>query len=634
MAGSNNPSLASCDSRRLLYMSKYGNLKYSLQSQLALHCGRPEFSRSFSEPTTHLHSVKPVGTREKSRFSPNREALLHVWGSEELIDTSEKVDFLPFATFAITAVQILLFILEWAMYGLSPIGLSLQSRYLETVLMPNQTTSEVCFVELENQMIGPRQADLIRFGALYPPCMRFDPGLNEAVVERQRVVDRSSGCCVNEANHTCHQTSNSACGAKGFQWLNHRRQNTKHPSLTSVPSTNIIHSQGDNVTAEYPAGPVCGLDPDYCLKPHSSDSMPWSEDITEWPICEHVTNASEVSTFVQHMECRVIGRPCCFGIRGECIVTTREHCEFMHGFFNPKASLCSQVNCLKRVCGMANFMNKQYPDQYFRLVTSLFVHSGLIPLVITIVLQLTFMLNLERLSGFWKISMVYLLSGCLGNLVAGYFLPYQVGTGPTPSLMGLAGFRAVCYFFYSGPLCEPRQIRRHSNSQGSGLGLRRKMRLNRLRKRSSAFHLLKVGLCKNVLLVLGLFICGFLPWVDNFAHLAGFISGMMLAFVMLPYRNMCVYTRRSLSEGSPRDISPSRQAPSSEDSDKCRFPIEIVCSVLWMCLFLGWLCLFVFGPILSCAWCNYFTCIPLAPNLCDGFRVNVSQRTPCVPDSL
>ncbi|KAF7257160.1 hypothetical protein EG68_06196 [Paragonimus skrjabini miyazakii] len=200
--------------------------------------------------------------------------------------------------------------------------------------------------------------------------------------------------------------------------------------------------------------------------------------------------------------------------------------------------------------------------------------------------------------------------------------------------MGLAGFRAVCYFFYSGPLCEPHQIKRHSNPQGSGLGLRRKIRLNRLRKRSSAFHLLKVGLCKNVLLVFGLFICGFLPWVDNFAHLAGFISGMMLAFVMLPYRNMCVCTRRSFSEGSPRDISPSRQAPNFEDSDKCRFPIEIVCSVLWMCLFLGWLCLFVFGPILSCTRCNYFTCIPLAPNLCDGFRVNVSQRTPCVPESL
>ncbi|KAA3679336.1 uncharacterized protein DEA37_0005516 [Paragonimus westermani] len=587
MAGSNNPSLASCDSRRLLYMSKYGNLKYSLQSQLALHCGRPEFddrvslavfpSRLLTYILSNLRAEELFFTLsvEKSRFSPYREALLHVWGSEELIDTSEKVDFLPFATFAITAVQILLFILEWTIYGLSPIGLSLQSRYLETVPMPNQTTSEVCFAEPENQMIGPRQADLIRFGALYPPCMRFDPGLNEAVVERQRVVDRSSGCCISEANHTCHQTSSSVCRATGFQWLNHRRQDTKHSSVTDVLTTNIVHSQGDHVTAEYPTGPVCGLDPDYCLKPHSSDSMPWSEDITEWP-----------------------------------------------------------VNCLKQVCGMANFMNKQYPDQYFRLVTSLFVHSGLIPLVVTIVLQLTFMLNLERLSGFWKISMVYLLSGCFGNLVAGYFLPYQVGTGPTPALMGLAGFRAVCYFFYSGPLCEQCQIRRHSNIQDSGLRLRRKIRLKGLPKRSSALRLLKVGLCKNVLLVLGLFVCGFLPWVDNFAHLAGFISGVMLAFVMLPYRNMCVYTHRSLSGGSPRDISPSRQTPNSENSDKCRFPIEIVCSVLWMCLFLGWLFLFVFGPILNCAWCNYFTCIPLAPNLCDGFHVNVSQRTPCVPESL
>ena len=44
-----------------------------------------------------------------------------------------------------------------------------------------------------------------------------------------------------------------------------------------------------------------------------------------------------------HMFCEVIGRPCCIGVQGQCIITTAEHCNFMRGYYHNGASLCSQV---------------------------------------------------------------------------------------------------------------------------------------------------------------------------------------------------------------------------------------------------------------------------------------------------
>ncbi len=52
----------------------------------------------------------------------------------------------------------------------------------------------------------------------------------------------------------------------------------------------------------------------------------------------------------RHLNCEIRGRPCCFGIQGECAITTRQHCDFLRGHFHEEATLCSQV-CVC-VCGV------------------------------------------------------------------------------------------------------------------------------------------------------------------------------------------------------------------------------------------------------------------------------------------
>ena len=97
------------------------------------------------------------------------------------------------------------------------------------------------------------------------------------------------------------------------------------------------------------SGSVCGLDPEYC---NDIESNKWPDDITKWPICEKPTAVfNSLIKKSEHMYCEIIGRPCCVGIQGECVITTGEHCSLMRGFFHENANLCSQVDCMQDVCG-------------------------------------------------------------------------------------------------------------------------------------------------------------------------------------------------------------------------------------------------------------------------------------------
>lgn len=141
---------------------------------------------------------------------------------------------------------------------------------------------------------------------------------------------------------------------------------------------------------------MCGLDPKFCDAPASVAPYEWPDDITKWPICRKINPFSERfrSNFEQqgsnddypvgrykdkmaeHMVCEVIGHPCCIGIHGMCRITTKEYCDFVHGYFHEEASLCSQVECLHDVCGMMPFFHPEWPDQFYRLFTTIFLHAG------------------------------------------------------------------------------------------------------------------------------------------------------------------------------------------------------------------------------------------------------------------
>ncbi|KAK6170344.1 hypothetical protein SNE40_018757 [Patella caerulea] len=462
----------------------------------------------------------------------------------------EMDDHRPYFTYWVTFVQIVIFIVSVSVYGIAPIGID-TTDYYETVTMPNLAIQRVAHRERDNLWLGPRQADLIHLGAKYTPCMRFDENLNDAL-QLDVAEERNSACCVRNDGSGCAQMTKSRC--------------------SSILSTfeKWSYADGNPGPDNRTSGTVCGQDPRYCAKPVSVEPFLWPDDITKWPVCEEVNtpNVSLASTEIQHMSCEVVGHPCCHGIQGECIITTREHCDLIRGYYHDDKFLCSQVDCLSQICGMITFYNKGLPDQVYRLWTSLFLHGGLFHLIITIIFQWFIMRDVEKLSGAIRIAFVYLGSGIAGNLASSIFLPYQVEAGPSGSQFGILACLFVEVFqswqMYKRPF---------------------------------------VALLRLLIPVLFLFILGLLPWFDNWAHLFGFIFGLLIAFVFMPYLSFGKFDRK-------------------------RKIIGIVISLcVTLILYVLLIILLYIIPIRDCEACQYFNCIPFTSDFCENMGVSIKRNS-------
>ncbi|KAG5881153.1 hypothetical protein JTB14_034282 [Gonioctena quinquepunctata] len=299
------------------------------------------------------------------------------------------------------------------------------------------------------------------------------------------------------------------------------------------------------------SGSVCGLDPKFCDAPASK--------------------TSPKDKLAEHMVCEVIGHPCCIGIHGQCRIVTREYCDFVRGTFHEEASLCSQVSCLNDVCGMLPFYFPDVPDQFYRLWTSLFLHAGILQLFITILIQYFLMRDLEKLTGSLRIGIIYIGSGVAGNLASAIFVPYRADVGPSGSQFGLLACLIV-------EVLNAWPMLKHPNQ----------------------------ALCKLLSITLALFLIGLLPWVDNYAHLFGFVFGFLLSYAFLPFISFGTYDRH-----------------------KKVFLIWVCLAAAWI-LFICLVLLFYIIPVYDCKICSYFNCLPITRDFCASQNINFKKEEPIV----
>ncbi|CAM9697321.1 unnamed protein product [Bubo scandiacus] len=447
----------------------------------------------------------------------------------------------PYFTYWITFVHILITLLVIGTYGIAPIGFT-QHVTTELVLRNKGVYESVKYIQQENFWIGPSSIDLIHLGAKFSPCIRKDRQV-ERLIQRERDRERGSGCCVQNDNSGCIQTLPQDCSETLATFI-------KWPG-TNAPAV----GSGEKRTS----GAVCHQDPRTCEEPASNPPHVWPDDITKWPICTYETQTNH--TGFAHMDCQIKGRPCCIGTKGSCEITTREYCEFMHGYFHEEATLCSQVHCLDEVCGLLPFLNPEVPDQFYRLWLSLFLHAGIIHCLVSVTFQMTVLRDLEKLAGWHRISIIFILSGITGNLASAIFLPYRAEVGPAGSQFGLL----ACLFV---ELFQSWQV---------------------LEKPWKAFLNL-FGI------VLFLFVCGLLPWIDNIAHLFGFLSGLLLSFAFLPY----------ITFGTV---------------DKYRKRAMIIVSLLVFVGLFASLVVWLYVYPVNWRWVEYLTCLPFTSKFCEKYEL-------------
>ncbi|KAL4709978.1 hypothetical protein ACJJTC_003941 [Scirpophaga incertulas] len=461
----------------------------------------------------------------------------------------EMNDYRPYFTWWVSTVQTLVLLLSLLCYGFGPVGFG-RHTHSSQVLVKSLSLQQVEWEEPASFWLGPRAADLIHLGAKFSPCMRRDIRIARAIAASAR-RERDTACCIRNDDSGCVQSSKADCSNTISTWK-------KWSSGESGPGGRI-------------SGSVCGLDPKFCEAPRSIAPHEWPDDITKWPICrksvlDGSAAAGRAGHAAEHMACEVIGHPCCIGIHGQCVITTREHCDFVKGYFHEEASLCSQVSCLDDVCGMLPFMRRRRPDQLYRLWTSLFVHAGLLHLAGTLALQWFIVRDLEKMLGPFRIAVIYLGCGVVGNIASSVLEPYRAEVGPGGSIFGILG----CMIFEvlgTWPfLKHPRRV-----------------------------------LMRLLGLVFGLFLVGLLPWIDNFAQTFGFFYSIMISYPLLPF----------VSFGSYERVKRLASVIAS-----------IFFSSLGLCILVA---LFYAGPAYECELCAYYSCLPLAPDMCASQDVRVRQ---------
>ena len=100
-----------------------------------------------------------------------------------------------------------------------------------------------------------------------------------------------------------------------------------------------------------------------------------------------------------------------------------------------------------------------------------------------------------------------------------------------------------------------------------------------------------------------LFLLGLLPWIDNWAHICGFLFGLLLAFAILPYVSFGQFDRRRKIIGIILSLSGA------------------------IGLFVVLIILFYVLPLYNCPGCQYFNCIPLTEDFCKNMEVTIDRKS-------
>lgn len=114
------------------------------------------------------------------------------------------------------------------------------------------------------------------------------------------------------------------------------------------------------------------------------------------------------------------------------------------------------------------------------------------------------------------------------------------------------------------------------------------------------------ALCKLVSITIFLFFVGLLPWVDNYAHLFGFIFGFLLSYALLPFISFGPYDRQK------------------------KIALIWVCLLSASSLFILLVLLFYIIPVYDCKVCSYFNCLPITSDFCASQNINFKREEPIV----
>ncbi|KAG9142584.1 hypothetical protein Leryth_011677 [Lithospermum erythrorhizon] len=201
-----------------------------------------------------------------------------------------------------------------------------------------------------------------------------------------------------------------------------------------------------------------------------------------------------------------------------------------------------------------------HSHQVYRLFTCIWLHGGVFHLLANMLSLLVIGIRLEQEFGFVRIGALYLIAGLGGSLLSSLFIQSNISFSVLVTLL--------------------------------------------------------------IIIAINLSV-GILPHVDNFAHIGGFLSGLLLGFVLLMRPHYGWVTQRYAAVGTQ----------SANGRPKFKTYQWVLCIISFVLLII-W---FVSGLVMlfrdvnlndHCSWCHYMSCVPTSKWSCDN------QNLSCFSDQI
>lgn len=113
-----------------------------------------------------------------------------------------------------------------------------------------------------------------------------------------------------------------------------------------------------------------------------------------------------------------------------------------------------------------------------------------------------------------------------------------------------------------------------------------------------------------------LFLLGLIPYVDNYAHIGGFVFGFFISGILVPYGNF-------------KEVRKLTNKSDGKDIDRIFLTVKVVMIFVGLVAVLGLFALFlVLLYVVQDTWVgfSYLTCIPFTSTLCIDQQVVIRDR--------
>ncbi|KAJ8762848.1 hypothetical protein K2173_022977 [Erythroxylum novogranatense] len=265
----------------------------------------------------------------------------------------------------------------------------------------------------------------------------------------------------------------------------------------------------------------------------------------------------------------MIVNDCPFYSHGHCSVKSLARLSFQplseNPLLGPSASTLDKMGALRRTLLVDH-------HQTWRLLRAPWLHAGFIQLIINLTGILLFGIYLEQEFGPLRIGIIYVVSAFFGTLVSALVIRDSPTVAASGAFSGLLGAT-----------------------------------LSSLLRNWNLYNNQTAALLTLLFVAVFDFMLGLLPYIDNYANIGGFISGLLLGFSLLftPELKQVTKNKTGIHDYGERISSKLKQ-------NLDRPVLRTVSFLLFTLLLVGFLVPVLQGANVGqyCNWCGYIDCIP------------------------